>query len=239
MTRSVKRHAVFPSSIAAALRLERASIERAIARDADAVEPNVCHWPPSRSGVRPDRLAPYRPHWIVPQVEIRAVPMARTARGALRYCAERPLGPSAKWNARARGTSGGDDLRLAMLAAMPIEHALLIRGWGPHASGGDPSRVDFGRPPLVVDLYEPLSVIARVTIPALRELLLPKRPGARSRFGVDGFPFGYVAMQVACAYQRIYAEHERFGVWGYAFDELLLYWMTVDRGVLRICVGVD
>lgn len=88
-----------------------------------------------------------------------------------------------------------------------------------------------------VVLGYPLSIDVVLSIPPL-EITPRPRPGRKARPMRQHQTVGYLAWVIAKTYEEtIYADWERFGVWGHALSDLWLEKMSIDGEKLQVFIG--
>lgn len=87
---------------------------------------------------------------------------------------------------------------------------------------------------VVVDLDYPFGKVARLLIrPYIVETI--RRDGEIAQWPT--MRLGYVLWQIAQAYGQIYAEHERWGVWGHAIGDLVFESFRLEDNIGHIGIG--
>jgi len=81
----------------------------------------------------------------------------------------------------------------------------------------------------------PLSHRALITIKPFRTV--SKGPGGKTHQSDERQTLGYVLWQLAQAYQRLYAEDEKWGIWGHSIDDLVFERVEMQDDVIRVGVG--
>lgn len=93
---------------------------------------------------------------------------------------------------------------------------------------------------LYVDIEYPLERGVRLTIKPMTIRVEEKKPGKKSRC-VDTrseMTVGYFLWSVAKEYERIYKEHEKYGVWGHAIEDLGFETIHINKnGVVDLFIG--
>lgn len=90
-----------------------------------------------------------------------------------------------------------------------------------------------------------LPLIARISYPLSRAVDVTIRPYTKKTASEEGdgetwprMTFAYVAWVIAKEYERIYAAHEHYGVWGHALDDLWLEGLHIAAdGTATLAVG--
>lgn len=142
--------------------------------------------------------------------------------------------------------------QVADIAALSLElaHSLLgaCRMGGKFYPAGDDRHLDswWGYAPrtLWVDITYPLARGVRLMVaPFVRTWSQCGACGAAKsarhhRAGEPTMSPGYLLWTVAKEYERIYKEHEKYGVWGHALSDLAFEMITVEKdGVVRLGIG--
>lgn len=90
---------------------------------------------------------------------------------------------------------------------------------------------------LVFDLHYPLTSVARVTIRPYTKKWSRTRAGRTTTRAAREMTVGYVLWQLARAYQQIYRERRKYGVWGHGIGDLWFEGMQVAGGIGRVQIG--
>lgn len=202
------------------------------------------NWPPSR-GPTP-RWMRRRLGYVVPSVEVIALPIRKKERSPtggpgstylslwqqIEACATlRPRQWKLVGGASLGRFSKGSLHRATLETSLPVLTNRL-------------SKTSRARP-LIFDLSYPLSRIARVTIrPYVTRRLVTIRDDETKRLTKktrvvehEEMNVGYVLWQLARAYQRIYREHRKYGVWGHAIEDLWFEGMEIRGDVGHVEIG--
>lgn len=92
--------------------------------------------------------------------------------------------------------------------------------------------------PLWVDITYPLTRGVRLLVKPLIKEKLPCKACGGSPVKRPSMSPGYLLWMVAKEYQRIYQEHEKYGVWGHALSDLGFERITVRKdGVVELGIG--
>lgn len=94
---------------------------------------------------------------------------------------------------------------------------------------------------LTVDITYPLSIGVRLVVPPMTRRIMPCHACEGDDAGSEDraeMTAGYLLWMVAKEYERIYREHEKYGVWGHAIGDLGFEGIEVDEdGNATILMG--
>jgi hypothetical protein len=88
---------------------------------------------------------------------------------------------------------------------------------------------------IIVDITYPLNKIARVTVEPFRTKF--KLRDGKVHTSEPRMSVGYLLWALARAYQKVYEEHEAYGVWGHAIGDLVFERLEIKDNIGVLSVG--